>query len=322
MGKGVVPLAVVIDDLGYNREVSLGISRLPGEVTLAVLPGGPSSREVVRVGGRTGKELLLHQPMEPYGYPGVRPGPGALFLGMEEERIRQILVANLVAFPEVVGVNNHMGSRFTSNGRAMDRVMGILKERGLFFLDSRTSQSSVGRARATAAGVPWAVRQVFLDNVANEGAIGRQLTLLEREARHRGGAIGIGHPYRATLRSLERWLPGLRERGLVLVPVSQLLRPESARAHYRGPGKAREEPVARAAVEPTAGDSGAGDDGGDQRWPEKGREGPVAGAATAPVEGGGGTGDDGGVVSGTDVPVTRLEGMPDNGEVSSDSGGS
>jgi polysaccharide deacetylase 2 family uncharacterized protein YibQ len=218
-----VQIAVVIDDLGYQTGVSLGMARLPLDVTLAVMPGGPSSRQVVDVGRALGKEIILHQPMEPRGYPRTHPGPLALLSGMGEEEIVRILRANLARFPEVVGVNNHMGSRLTTDAEAMGSVMKVLAGQGLFFLDSQTTPETVAWREAGNAGIPYARRHVFLDNDPQRDVILGQLRTLERVARKRGGAVGIGHPYSETLDALQVWQKEVRERNIHVVRVSRLL---------------------------------------------------------------------------------------------------
>ncbi|MBF0165343.1 MAG: divergent polysaccharide deacetylase family protein, partial [Magnetococcales bacterium] len=248
--KGGPPrVAVVIDDLGYNGPVSLGIARLPEAITLAILPGGDFSRQVVSIGKSTHKEIILHQPMEPLGYPRVKPGPGALLNGMGHDEIRTILIRNLEKYPEVTGINNHMGSRLTQNREAMDTVMGVLKERNLFFLDSRTSQTSVGYARARVNGVPAARRDVFLDNVQKVSAIEARLAELERIARHTGRAIGIGHPHAETLTALRNWLPAATKRGIRVEGISHFLAGGEA-------GQARPAPTGESARDPAL-DKGA-----------------------------------------------------------------
>ncbi|MBF0191290.1 MAG: divergent polysaccharide deacetylase family protein [Magnetococcales bacterium] len=218
-------VAVVIDDLGYNVPVSLAIARLPHAITLAILPGGEVSRQVATIGKSTHKEIILHQPMEPMGYPRIKPGPGALLMGMGADEIRPVLKHNLDKFPEAIGINNHMGSRITQYRPAMDTVMELLKERGLFFLDSRTSQTSVAFARAKTNGVPAARRDVFLDNIQRVSAIEARLAELEHIARVTGHAIGIGHPYRETLTALQHWLPAATKRGIRIEGISHFLTP-------------------------------------------------------------------------------------------------
>lgn len=225
-------LAVIIDDLGYNVSVSQAMLALPADLTLAILPGGSYSQELAKKAHAAGREVLLHQPMEPWGYPRINPGPGAVFLDMDVATIQRVLQDNIELFPEAVGVNNHMGSRFTGNPQVMDAVMTVLGDKQLFFVDSRTSVATVGESRAVANQVPSAARDVFIDNVPDVDTILQQLAELERQARQFGGVIGIGHPYRATWIALKRWLPTLQKRGIRLLRVSRFLRPAQFRKLY------------------------------------------------------------------------------------------
>ncbi|MBF0296150.1 MAG: divergent polysaccharide deacetylase family protein [Magnetococcales bacterium] len=227
-GKGTARVAIIIDDIGYSP-TSLLIAKLPYAITLAILPGGELSRQSATIGQASHKEVILHQPMEPKGYPKVKPGPGAMFSHMDGEQIRQILVQNLKQFPEAVGINNHMGSRLTENRDAMDAVMETLRGKSLFFVDSRTSQSSVAYARALAQGLSATRRDVFLDNIPKAGPIDARLAELEHIAHHTGRAVGIGHPYRETLHALQRWLPEATRRGIQVEPISHFLRVEPKR---------------------------------------------------------------------------------------------
>ncbi|MBF0445417.1 MAG: divergent polysaccharide deacetylase family protein [Magnetococcales bacterium] len=229
--RTMMRLALIIDDLGYNSWVSKSISRLPADITLAVLPGGIASHDVVAIATKTGKELILHQPMQPRGYPGVKPGPKALLDGMGEEKMRRVLRDNLAEFNTAVGINNHMGSFLTTKKAAMDVVMEVLAEEKLFFVDSRTSTRTVAESRARTHGVPTVRRDVFIDNNQDKAAILKQLYLLESLA-YNGPVVGIGHPYPGTLAALKEWIPTLEAKGIVLARVSQLLSPESARSLY------------------------------------------------------------------------------------------
>jgi polysaccharide deacetylase 2 family uncharacterized protein YibQ len=130
----------------------------------------------------------------------------------------------LARIPYVAGTNNHMGSRFTEDARALAPVMESLGEKGLFFIDSRTTGQSRVPEVAARFGVPTMSRDVFLDNLAEVDAIAREILRLEGKARRQGMAIGICHPYPETLEALRRELPGLAERGINIVPVSLLLR--------------------------------------------------------------------------------------------------
>jgi polysaccharide deacetylase 2 family uncharacterized protein YibQ len=189
-----------------------------------VLPGVAYSAASARALARGGKEVLLHLPMEPAGYPKVRPGPGVILRSQSDAEIVRTLENDLATVPGVVGVNNHMGSVATADPRVMRVVAGVLSDRGLFFLDSRTTDATVAVRTAEEASVPAVSRRVFLDDVETEEAVSRQLAELVRRAREEGSAVAIGHPYPATLAVLEREMPGLAARGVKLVKVGELVR--------------------------------------------------------------------------------------------------
>lgn len=215
-------IGMVIDDLGLDRKRTERAMRLPAPVTLAFLPYG---RRLAAETGRaraSGHEILVHVSMEPEG-PGTDPGPNALLTNLTAAELRARLDWALSRFSGYVGINNHMGSKFTSDPAAMDVVAGELKTRGLLFLDSRTARGAIGYDRARAAGVPAAARQVFLDRDPARRAIDAELARLEAVARKHGSAIAIGHPHDATLDALEAWLPTLKSKGLQLAPVSALV---------------------------------------------------------------------------------------------------
>jgi polysaccharide deacetylase 2 family uncharacterized protein YibQ len=151
-------------------------------------------------------------------------GPGGLHMDMSRTEFSREVSANLAAIPHVAGVNNHMGSLLTRHGRAMRWLMEDLKCQGdLYFVDSRTDVRTVARKNARAAGLRHAQRDVFLDNDANVEHVRHQFDRLVSKARQRGFAIGIGHPYPATLEVLAQALPALAAQGVQLVPVSRLV---------------------------------------------------------------------------------------------------
>ncbi len=217
-------VAIVIDDLGNDPAAVRRIARWPHLVAGAVLPDLPGSAQAARELEQSGKEVLLHLPMEPEGYPEVRPGPGVVLRSQSEEEIGRTLETDLASVPGAVGVNNHMGSAATADERVMRAVAQVLARRGLFFVDSRTTDATVARDAALRARVPSASRRVFLDDIASEAAIQRSLADLVVKAREEGSAIGIGHPYAVTLAVLERELPQLNSSGVKLVRVSELVR--------------------------------------------------------------------------------------------------
>lgn len=211
-------IAIVIDDMGIDRKRSTRAASLPGPLTLSWLPYGQDVGRQAAAARATGHEILLHLPMQPQG--NQNPGPNALTLDLAADEIRRRVGADLALLPEAVGLNNHMGSRFTRDAQAMAPVIDEVKRRGLLFLDSRTSAASVAADVAREAGVPHAERDVFLDNEATVDAVRARLAEVEAIARRRGIAVAIGHPHDATLEALEPWLRSLAERGFALVPIS------------------------------------------------------------------------------------------------------
>lgn len=164
---------------------------------------------------------MLHLPMEPEDQ-AENPGPDPLLTGLDAEALRRRAMAMLDSIDGYVGVNNHMGSRFTTDEAAMALVLAEVQDRGLLFVDSRTAPDSVGERLARALGVPTLRRDIFLDNHADGPLIEAQLAALERHARDHGYAIAIAHPRLDTIAALAGWLPGLFERGFVLVPISTI----------------------------------------------------------------------------------------------------
>lgn len=221
-------VAVVIDDMGVDRRRSLRMVDLPGPLTLSLMTYAEGLPDLAERARRAGHEVMAHLPMEPLD-PTADPGRGALRVNMDAAAIRATLAADLDPWRGYVGINNHMGSRFTGDRARMDVVMAELRRRGLLWLDSKTSADSVGTAAAKAAGVPFVERDVFIDNVQTEAAVLAQLAEAERIARARGTAIAIGHPHDATLAALARWLPEAAGRGVTLAPVTEILRRRTAR---------------------------------------------------------------------------------------------
>ncbi|MDX1540144.1 MAG: divergent polysaccharide deacetylase family protein [Geminicoccaceae bacterium] len=218
---GRAMIAVVIDDLGNNRDNTADLNRLPGPLTLAFLPYAGDLPAQTMAARAAGHELLIHMPMEPLG--DDWPGPDALLTSIGLDDFEERLKKNFASFHGFVGINNHMGSRLTADRARMDVVMSELGRRDLLFLDSKTTPVSVGTQTARAAGVPYAQRDVFLDNIPTLEAVLRQLKATEAVARRKGAAVAIGHPTEATLEALRRWLPGLKARGFSLVPVSTIV---------------------------------------------------------------------------------------------------
>lgn len=214
----------MIDDLGNELAPAQRIAGWKAPVAGAVLPDLRWSAASAEALTRGGKEVLLHLPMEPEGYPKVRPGPGLVLRSQSDASIERLLEEDLATVPGAIGVNNHMGSAATADARVMRAVSRVLARRGLFFLDSRTTDATVAEKTAEEASVRATSRRVFLDDVATEDAIRGQLDELVRRAKQEGDAVAIGHPYPVTLFVLEKDLAGLADKGVKLVRVSELVK--------------------------------------------------------------------------------------------------
>ncbi len=216
-------IAIIIDDLGMDIKRSREVLDLPAPVTLALLPYAAHVREIADEGAAKGHEMIIHVPMEAIdGKQNI--GPGGLKQAMTAEEFTSAFGTMLGSFEGYVGINNHMGSRLTQDDAAMTRLMGMLASRGLFFVDSKTSDNSVATDAAARAAVPYASRDVFLDHEDTAAFVHGALEKAEKLAARRGYAIAIGHPKDHTIAGLKAWIPTLKEKGIEIVPVSELLK--------------------------------------------------------------------------------------------------
>jgi len=165
----VARVAILIDDMGGSLLRLQEILELDSPITISVLPHLRYSRDVSRIASESGRDVLLHLPMEPRNMAVNHPGKGVLLTDMAGDTIRKIVEDDLLYVPEAVGVNNHMGSRFTEDEPGMRQVFAVLKKRELFFVDSRTTSASLGSRLARESGVENAERDVFLDNKRDVG---------------------------------------------------------------------------------------------------------------------------------------------------------
>ena len=212
-------ITLIIDDIGHSQTVARRFLNLNIPLTFAVLPHLRYSKSLAHEGHAQGHEILLHQPMEPCR-PDCDPGPGALYVGFEPQKIALILTANIEAVPHVVGVNNHMGSRFTASPHEVDATLRYIKQKGLFFVDSVTTRHTQAFKTARKLQMAAASRNVFIDYQRDQGVILTQLRKLERHAYRHGCAVGIGHPYPETVETLARFWYEHRDPDIEWVPVS------------------------------------------------------------------------------------------------------
>ncbi len=215
-------IALVIDDMGLDRRRSREIVALPAPLTVSFLSYARELPEQTAAARAAGHELMLHMPMEPFN-PDADPGPGALLNELSGAEVTERLTSAMAGFAGYVGVNNHMGSRFTEYETGMRAVMSVLRARGMLFIDSRTSGKSVAYDLARDFDVPAITRDVFLDHVPTREAVLDSLRELEEVATKKGFAVAIGHPRDATIEVLREWIPQAKARGFVLVPVSTLV---------------------------------------------------------------------------------------------------
>ncbi len=202
-------LAVVIDDVGYNKARGERAINLPGPVTIAVLPFAPHTSTLVEYATLLGKDVIVHQPMEPHASPHAREETGTLKLAMQEQDFDAALSAALDAVPAHIGLSNHTGSLLTAHDAPMRRLMRTLSTRGLFFLDSRTTADTVALDVARELGVPSLRRDVFLDHERTAAAVHAAFEKALNRARKQGHAVLIGHPYDLSLSYLDNRLAEL-----------------------------------------------------------------------------------------------------------------
>lgn len=213
-------IALVIDDLGLNVDAVRRTAELPAPLTMAVLPYAADAAFSAQIATGLGHDVIVHMPMEPLGL--ADPGPNALQLALSDADIEARVRWALARVPGATGLNNHMGSRFTQDPRAMRVALAAAGDQAPLFLDSMTSGESRGAAVARGLGLTTFERDIFLDHVIDEAAIGARLADTESLAELRGWAIVIGHPHDVTLSALENWVVDAQSRGFEFVTLGAL----------------------------------------------------------------------------------------------------
>jgi polysaccharide deacetylase 2 family uncharacterized protein YibQ len=215
-------LAFVIDDAGNNLADLEPFLHFPGPLTIAVLPGLAYSAETARRIRAAGKEVFLHQPMEALG--GQDPGPGAVYAGMGAAEIRTIVERNIAEIGPIAGMNNHQGSKVTMDGKAMETILAICRDYGIYFLDSRTTADTAAPELAKRMGMKIGERDVFIDNMQEKSAMIRAVQEGLQKTEKKGAVIMIGHTWSSELAAtLGELYPELIERGFSLSTISQLI---------------------------------------------------------------------------------------------------
>ena len=217
-------IVLIIDDMGLNHRFSSRAIKLPPEVTLSYLPYASGLKKQVTNASQAGHEIMLHLPMEAHQMTDQDKVPNILMVSMTPDELEKKINWAFSQIPEFTGVNNHMGSRFTEWSEGMEVLLGAIKKRGLFFLDSRTTAKSVAFAMAKKIELPFVQRDVFIDHFQNDEAIYQQLSRLENIALKRGYVVAIAHPHPQTIGILEKWVLTLPGKKLRLMSVQDLLK--------------------------------------------------------------------------------------------------
>lgn len=227
---GQVMIAVVIDDMGVSVPHTRDILSLEKPITASFLTYGAANSKQVKEAKEKGFEVMLHVPMMPHVKADL--APVTLSPNMSEDEIKNDFVQMLDRYKGLgmKGVNNHMGSLFTEDEKSLGYVMQVLKERNLFFLDSKTTAKSVGEKVAAEYGVPYIARDVFLDNENDYNYIMKQFHQTEKIAHMRGYAVAIGHPRTQTYLALRDWIKDLPERKIRLVRLGDLVKEVNKKA--------------------------------------------------------------------------------------------
>lgn len=212
-------LAIVIDDLGNSR-FQQNFAELPGALTLALLPHTPYAERIAEAAQTSGKEVIIHMPMQPGQ--DIDAGLGTLRSENSKAEFIMLMEQAFMQLPQAVGMNNHMGSRLTALVEPMQWVMEQLSLRNFYFLDSRTTAATQAEQVARNVGLPVARRHVFLDNDPRMSEISARWDELIKYAKKNGEAIAIAHPHRTTYEFLQTKIPELGANGIKLVFASEL----------------------------------------------------------------------------------------------------
>lgn len=216
-------VALIVDDMGYSLEAINELCSMGLPLTIAIIPYSPLASEIATISRQHDLEVILHLPLEAINNEGNH-SKGMITAEMSEEEVIAIVEKNLDQVPYIRGVNNHMGSKITADSQFMNIILKRLKDRDLFFIDSRTTSNSVAYTIAQSLNIPSAYRHIFLDGELNESYIKGQLIELFRRAQKNGFALGICHPTKETLKVLKESFHLVDEYGLQPVLASQIVR--------------------------------------------------------------------------------------------------
>lgn len=217
-------IVLIIDDFGSKwNSTTEAFLEMGSNLTVSVLPGERLSTKIVKEARKRGCEVILHLPMEPLSAP-FKDNGYIILAKMPQYKIRDVIQKSLDDVPGISGVNNHMGSKVTSDRQTITEVLKELKRYDLYFLDSRTSSSSVAYDIARQLGMRCGRRDVFFDVDTDKNVIREQIKSLADKAGSRGYAIGIGHCYKNTYEVLAEEIPKYQKKGYEFVTLSEVIR--------------------------------------------------------------------------------------------------
>lgn len=214
-------IAIVLDDWGYSLNNAQLLRQIDEPLTLAILPRKAYSSRVAELAKELNKEVILHLPMEPHQEKQYQLEPDTILISMPRQEILKILNADFKGLPGLKGISNHMGSQATGSEGLMKIIFEELKKKKLYFLDSLTGKTVCAKL-ASEMKLPYARRDVFLDNKSDPEYIMRQFEALARTAKQYGFALGIGHDRKKTMEVLVRAIPEFKKRGFRFVYASEL----------------------------------------------------------------------------------------------------
>ena len=215
-------VAIIIDDIGYDENIAQKFLDLDAVLTFSILPHSTHDKRIAKIAHSKGFDVMLHLPMEPNEYPLINPGPGVLLTSMSPNQLIKQLNEDLDSVPFIDGVNNHMGSKMTTIAPQLNQIFSILKKRGLFFIDSRTTVDTLCGPSAKLLQVPFAQKDVFIDHIPEPDFVRKTIHRLIKIAENHGEAVGIAHPHAVTYEVLREMLPELKEK-TILVRASDIV---------------------------------------------------------------------------------------------------
>ncbi len=216
-------VAIVIDDFGYNMNNIEKLFAVNRPVTFSILPNLPYSKRVASLASSKGYDIILHLPLESKDL-AAPAEMGTIKTGMDEREVLALLEKEIASVPGLHGVSNHQGSKATEDKRTMSIILSDLKKRGLYFFDSLVTDKSVCHETAAQSKVPYAKRDIFLDNENNADYIEKQMLSLRKAAFKYGSVIAVCHDRKNTIAVLNKMMPELASEGIRFVYLSEMVK--------------------------------------------------------------------------------------------------